>query len=155
MLIKCAAEESSTVGGVILTSQSSDKPTIGEVVAVGPGAKGEDGKVKPVNCQAGQQVRVPCLFVLQCLSQDTAVACRLEYPCELSQGAPPYGVETGELLASSLCCCLDCCTCVLTLLVRTTWHIALVVARLVAAVQCHAFSSIFVAHLCPPCTHVA
>lgn len=56
MLIKVAEEESSTTGGVILTSQSSDKPTIGEVVAAGPGIKGEDGKQKAVNCKPGQQV---------------------------------------------------------------------------------------------------
>lgn len=56
ILIRVADCESSTTGGVILTSQSADKPTIGEVVAVGPGAKGEDGKVKAVNCKAGEQV---------------------------------------------------------------------------------------------------
>jgi chaperonin GroES len=51
-----AEGETSSTGGVILTSQSADKPTIGEVVAVGPGKKDEDGKVTPVNCKPGEQV---------------------------------------------------------------------------------------------------
>jgi chaperonin GroES len=57
ILIKVAAEEMSSKGGVILTSQSAEKPTVGEVIAVGPGHKDEKTKeVKKVNCKAGQQV---------------------------------------------------------------------------------------------------
>ena len=57
ILIRVAEGETSSSGGVILTSQSSDKPTVGEVVAVGPGHKDEkDGTVKEVNCKAGEQV---------------------------------------------------------------------------------------------------
>ena len=56
-MIRLAEEETSSSGGVILTSQSSEKPTIGEVIAVGPGHKDEkSGEVKPVNCKAGEQV---------------------------------------------------------------------------------------------------
>ena len=57
VVIRVAEGETSSSGGVILTSQSAEKPTIGEVVAVGPGKKGEDGKVTAVNCKPGEQVR--------------------------------------------------------------------------------------------------
>lgn len=52
-----AASETSSAGGVILTAQSSERPTVGEVVAVGPGHKDEKTEeVKKVNCEKGQQV---------------------------------------------------------------------------------------------------
>jgi chaperonin GroES len=57
ILIKVAEEETSSSGGVILTSQSSEKPTIGEVIAVGPGKKGDKDKLTPVSCKPGEQVR--------------------------------------------------------------------------------------------------
>eukprot|EP01025_Chloroclados_australasicus_P043621 TRINITY_DN4678_c0_g4_i1.p1 TRINITY_DN4678_c0_g4~~TRINITY_DN4678_c0_g4_i1.p1 ORF type:complete len:243 (+),score=35.55 TRINITY_DN4678_c0_g4_i1:80-730(+) len=62
VLIKVAEADTKSAGGVLLTSQSAEKPTIGEVLAVGPGLPGppgEDGKegeVKPVNCSPGSQV---------------------------------------------------------------------------------------------------
>ena len=59
ILIRVAEGETSSSGGVILTSQSAEKPTIGEVVAVGPGKKDEKtGQVVAVNCKAGEQVRL-------------------------------------------------------------------------------------------------
>lgn len=55
VLIKCAQAEGKTAGGVLLTSES-DKPTFGEVVAVGTGKKGEDGKVASPNISVGSTV---------------------------------------------------------------------------------------------------
>ncbi|KAI8474880.1 MAG: chaperonin 10 kd subunit-domain-containing protein [Monoraphidium minutum] len=55
VLIKCAQAEGKTAGGVLLTSES-DKPTFGEVVAVGSGKKDEDGKVATPNVGVGSTV---------------------------------------------------------------------------------------------------
>ena len=56
ILVKLAEDESSSAGGVILTSASSEKPNVGEVLAVGPGTKGEDGKITPPSIKTGDQV---------------------------------------------------------------------------------------------------
>ncbi|KIZ04730.1 chaperonin [Monoraphidium neglectum] len=55
VLIKCAQAEGKTAGGVLLTTES-DKPTFGEVVAVGSGKKAEDGKVVAPNVPVGSTV---------------------------------------------------------------------------------------------------
>ncbi|KAF8072641.1 CPN20 [Scenedesmus sp. PABB004] len=44
VLIKCAEKEKTTAGGVLLASDSGDKPNFGTVVAVGAGKKAEEGK---------------------------------------------------------------------------------------------------------------
>jgi chaperonin GroES len=47
-LLQCAEAEKKTAGGVLLASDSGDKPNFGTVVAVGEGKKAEDGaQVKP------------------------------------------------------------------------------------------------------------
>ncbi|GBF92958.1 hypothetical protein Rsub_05794 [Raphidocelis subcapitata] len=55
VLIKCAQAEGKTAGGVLLTTES-DKPTLGEVVAVGSGKKDADGKVTAPNVKVGATV---------------------------------------------------------------------------------------------------
>ena len=49
------AEEKST-GGIIIPDTAKEKPMEGEVVAAGPGARGEDGKVQPLDAKAGDRV---------------------------------------------------------------------------------------------------
>lgn len=56
LLVKVAEEESSSAGGVLLTTASAEKPNVGEVLAVGPGTKGEDGELKAPSMKAGDQV---------------------------------------------------------------------------------------------------
>jgi chaperonin GroES len=48
VVLKQLEAEETTKGGIILTSQSKEKPQEAEVIAVGPGAK-VDGKVVPVD----------------------------------------------------------------------------------------------------------
>lgn len=46
VLIEVTEAEGKTAGGLLLTEGSKDKPTLGKVLAVGPGkAEGDDGKV--------------------------------------------------------------------------------------------------------------
>ncbi|KAI4344638.1 hypothetical protein L6164_011841 [Bauhinia variegata] len=56
VLIKVAEAEEKTAGGLLLTEASKDKPSIGTVVAVGPGHFGEEGKRKPLSINPGSSV---------------------------------------------------------------------------------------------------
>ncbi|KAJ3673189.1 hypothetical protein LUZ60_006563 [Juncus effusus] len=56
LLIQVAEAEEKTAGGLFLTESTKEKPSIGTVVAVGPGALDEDGKRTPVEIAAGNTV---------------------------------------------------------------------------------------------------
>ncbi|QLA18462.1 co-chaperone GroES [Desulfolutivibrio sulfoxidireducens] len=56
VLVKRLEEETVTKGGIIIPDTAKEKPMKGEIVAVGDGKLGEDGKrVKP-NVKAGEMV---------------------------------------------------------------------------------------------------
>ncbi|GMH13770.1 hypothetical protein Nepgr_015611 [Nepenthes gracilis] len=56
VLIKVAEAEEKTAGGLLLTEAAKEKPSIGTVIAVGPGPLDEEGKRKPVSLSAGNTV---------------------------------------------------------------------------------------------------
>ena len=56
VLIRRVAEEEKTAGGIIIPDTAKEKPMEGEVVAVGPGARGEDGKIHPLDVKVGDRV---------------------------------------------------------------------------------------------------
>ena len=56
VLIKVLDSEEKTSGGIIIPDTAKEKPQEGEVVAVGPGAKNEDGKVAPMDVKVGDVV---------------------------------------------------------------------------------------------------
>ena len=56
MLIRRVEQEAKTAGGIIIPDTAQEKPMEGEVIAVGPGARGEDGKVHPLDVKAGDRV---------------------------------------------------------------------------------------------------
>ena len=56
VLIKRVEEEERTKGGIIIPDTAKEKPMEGEVVAAGPGARGEDGKFQPMDVRAGDRV---------------------------------------------------------------------------------------------------
>lgn len=56
VLIKRLEGEEKTVGGLYIPDTAKEKPTKGEVVAVGPGKRTEQGAVAPVTIKAGQKV---------------------------------------------------------------------------------------------------
>ncbi|MGN1319256.1 MAG: co-chaperone GroES [Lachnospirales bacterium] len=55
VVLKQLEAEETTKGGIILTTQSKEKPQEAEVVAVGPGAV-VDGKVVPMTVKVGEKV---------------------------------------------------------------------------------------------------
>jgi chaperonin GroES len=49
-------QEAKTMGGIIIPDTAQEKPMEGDVIAVGPGARGEDGTVHPLDIKAGDRV---------------------------------------------------------------------------------------------------
>ncbi len=56
VLIRRVEEDAKTPGGIIIPDTAKEKPMEGEVVAVGPGARGEDGTLHPLGVKAGDRV---------------------------------------------------------------------------------------------------
>ena len=56
VVIRRLEQEEKTAGGIIIPDTAKEKPQEGEVVAVGPGARGEDGKLHPLDVKAGDRV---------------------------------------------------------------------------------------------------
>ena len=56
VVIKRLAEENKTAGGLIIPDTAKEKPSTGEVVAVGPGGRDEDGKVVAMTLKVGDKV---------------------------------------------------------------------------------------------------
>ena len=56
VVIQRVDEEEKTKGGIIIPDTAKEKPMEGKIVAVGPGARGEDGKVHPLDVKAGDRV---------------------------------------------------------------------------------------------------
>jgi chaperonin GroES len=49
VVVKRVEEEGKTKGGIIIPDTAKEKPQEGEVVAVGPGARDDSGKVQPLD----------------------------------------------------------------------------------------------------------
>ncbi|MDH5409875.1 MAG: co-chaperone GroES [Alphaproteobacteria bacterium] len=56
VLVRRLEGETKTAGGVIIPDTAQEKPQEGEVVAVGSGARSEDGKVTPMDVKKGDKV---------------------------------------------------------------------------------------------------
>ena len=56
VLVKRVEEEEKTKGGIIIPDTAKEKPQEGEVVAVGPGARAEDGTVTALDVQVGDRI---------------------------------------------------------------------------------------------------
>ena len=56
VLVRRVEQEAKTAGGIIIPDTAKEKPMEGEVIAVGPGARGEDGKLHPLDVKAGDRV---------------------------------------------------------------------------------------------------
>ena len=56
VVVKRKDEETTSAGGIVLPGSATEKPQQGEVVAVGPGKKTNDGDVVPVDLKVGDHV---------------------------------------------------------------------------------------------------
>lgn len=56
VLVKRLDAEEKTAGGIIIPDSAKEKPMQGEVIAVGSGARSDDGKITPLEVKAGDKV---------------------------------------------------------------------------------------------------
>ncbi len=56
VVVKRIEGEEKTKGGIIIPDTAKEKPQEGEVIAVGPGARDEAGKLVPLDVKAGDRV---------------------------------------------------------------------------------------------------
>ena len=56
VVVRRLEEEEKTARGIIIPDTAKEKPQEGEVIAVGPGARGEDGELHPLDVKAGDRV---------------------------------------------------------------------------------------------------
>lgn len=56
ILVKRLEEKEVKKGGIIIPDTAKEKPQEGEVIAVGPGKIGDDGKRQPMDVKAGDKI---------------------------------------------------------------------------------------------------
>src|ERR1043165_3174842 len=56
VLVRRVEADEKTAGGIIIPDTAKEKPQEGEVVAVGGGAKSDEGKVTPLDVKAGDKI---------------------------------------------------------------------------------------------------
>ena len=56
VIVKRMEEEQKTTGGIIIPDTAKEKPQEGEVVAVGPGKRDDDGKRTPLEVKEGDRI---------------------------------------------------------------------------------------------------
>jgi chaperonin GroES len=56
VIVKRLEEEKKSAGGIIIPDNAAEKPVRGEVLAVGPGKKGDDGKLIAMDVKKGDIV---------------------------------------------------------------------------------------------------
>ncbi len=56
VVVRRIEEDERTAGGIIIPDTAKEKPSQGEVLAVGPGARDEKGKTVPLDVKPGDQI---------------------------------------------------------------------------------------------------
>jgi chaperonin GroES len=56
VVVKRVDEETKSKGGIIIPDTAQEKPMQGKIIAAGPGARDESGKIVPLDVKAGDTV---------------------------------------------------------------------------------------------------
>jgi chaperonin GroES len=56
ILVRRIEADEKTAGGIIIPDTAKEKPQEGEVIAVGPGARDESGKLTPLDVKVGDRI---------------------------------------------------------------------------------------------------
>jgi chaperonin GroES len=56
VVVRRKEEETTSAGGIVLPGSATEKPAQGEVIAVGPGKRQENGETQPVDVKVGDTV---------------------------------------------------------------------------------------------------
>ncbi|MGI9347844.1 MAG: co-chaperone GroES [Gammaproteobacteria bacterium] len=56
VLVRRVEEDNKTAGGIIIPDTAQEKPSQGQIVAVGSGTRGEDGKLTPLDVKPKDKI---------------------------------------------------------------------------------------------------
>jgi chaperonin GroES len=56
LIVEALEEEETTASGIVLPDTAKEKPQRGRVLAVGPGARNEDGEYVPMDLAEGEEI---------------------------------------------------------------------------------------------------
>ena len=56
ILVRRVESEEKTKGGIIIPDTAKEKPQEGEVIAVGPGARNDQGQLQPLDVKVGDRI---------------------------------------------------------------------------------------------------
>ncbi len=56
VVVRRTEEETKSSGGIVIPESAAEKPSQGEVLAVGPGKKLDDGSVQPIDLNVGDKI---------------------------------------------------------------------------------------------------
>jgi chaperonin GroES len=56
VVVRRIEQEERSKGGIIIPDTAKEKPQEGEIIAVGPGARDEQGKVQPLDVKVGDRI---------------------------------------------------------------------------------------------------
>jgi len=56
VVVRRLEEDTKTAGGIIIPDTAKEKPSQGEIIAVGPGGRDEAGKLVPLDLRTGDRV---------------------------------------------------------------------------------------------------
>ena len=56
VLVRRVEADNKTAGGIIIPDTAKEKPQEGEVIAIGPGARDESGKLVPLDVKVGDRI---------------------------------------------------------------------------------------------------
>ncbi|MBQ73657.1 MAG: co-chaperone GroES, partial [Gammaproteobacteria bacterium] len=56
VVVRRTEEETKSAGGIVIPDSAAEKPSQGEVIAVGPGKKLDSGTVQEVDLKAGDRI---------------------------------------------------------------------------------------------------
>ena len=56
VVVRRVTSDEKTAGGIIIPDTAKEKPSEGEVIAVGPGGRDESGKLTPIDVKAGDRI---------------------------------------------------------------------------------------------------
>ena len=56
VIVKRLEEERKSAGGIVIPDTAAEKPSMGEIIAVGPGKTDDNGKLIPIGVKAGDKI---------------------------------------------------------------------------------------------------
>ena len=56
VIVKRLEEERKSAGGIVIPDTAAEKPSMGEIIAVGPGKTDDNGKLIPIGVKPGDKI---------------------------------------------------------------------------------------------------